>query len=285
MIVKKLLLLDGDIFAFQAATLSEYEHWFDEDTVILQSDFAQAKRIAKDNMNKMKERLKADDIIFVYSCPSKKYWRHDMLPTYKGKRTGRPPIALKELKEWLAEEFESIFIENLEADDVMGILATNPDFAPEYDRKIIVSIDKDMQTIPAWIYNPDKDYQEWKQTEDAATRFWLAQSIAGDTTDCYSGVTGIGWDRAMTFLDEPYITETYEHVFKSGKRKGEVEERKRKEPTDDFKSAYLSLFEAAGQTPQDAKANYNVARILRHSDYNAKTKKIKLPLLKDVTYD
>ncbi len=275
--MKKLGLYDGDIFSFQAASLSEYIHWWDDSIVTLQSDFGEAKRIAKSAIKKVKDDLQLDKIVFTKSCSSRKYWRHDLLPSYKGKRTDRPPLVLKDLKDWLFEEYESLEITNLEADDVMGIKATDPNYYPEY-RKIIVSEDKDMKTIPAWIYNPKKDYQEWKQSNKDANRFHAMQAIAGDVTDGYGGVKGMGEDAAWKWLDAKYEYEESTRILKSGKRKGEAETRWVKvDPTNTY-TAWLSLFLKAGQSQEEAETMWKVSRILRYTDYEYSTKKVTIPL-------
>lgn len=275
--MKKLGLFDGDIFAFQAASLSEYVHWWDDDIVTLMSDFNEAKRIAKSAIAKVKADLQLDKVIFVKSCATRKYWRHELMPEYKGHRKDRPPLVLSELKDWLFEEYESLEIANLEADDVMGIKATDPEYYPEY-RKIIVSEDKDMQTLPAWLYNPKKDYQEWKQSTKDANRFHAMQSIAGDTTDGYSGAKGIGEDKAWAWLDEPYQYEESVRVLKSGPRKGEEETRWTKVQPVTRYHAWLSLFLKSGQTEEEAHKMWYVSRILRYTDYDYKTKQVDIPL-------
>lgn len=280
--MKKLLLLDGDIFAFQAASAVEAEHWWDDETVTLESDLAAAKRVMKSNIKRVLKELRAKEAILCLSCKSRKYFRHGLLPSYKGGRTSRPPLVLKELKEWAEEEYETVIIENLEADDVMGIKATDPDYYPKH-RKIIVSIDKDMKTIPAWIFNPDEDYKEWLQNEEDANRWHLKQALMGDQTDCYIGCKGMGETAVDSWIKEPWKYVQNEHIFKSGKRKGESEMRWSKVEPDGLgegiKGAYYSLFEKAGQTKQDALIMWTVARILRHSDYDYLTQKINIPFI------
>mgnify|MGYP003859969237 CR=1 FL=1 len=50
----------------------------------------------------------------------------------------------------LIDEYQAVIYPNLEADDVMGILATKPS---KGERKIICSIDKDLRQIPGHLYN------------------------------------------------------------------------------------------------------------------------------------
>ena len=64
------------------------------------------------------------------------------------------PMLLNPLKEYLAENYTTFQRPQLEADDVMGILATRKQKEPT--RFIIISTDKDLKQIPSHHYNPDK---------------------------------------------------------------------------------------------------------------------------------
>lgn len=271
------LLLDGDVFAFQGASSAEFTVNI-EDTYHRVAHMDDAKRHMLSNITGLTKQLRASKVINCLSCPSRHYWRHDVMETYKGgRKTTSGPLSLADLKVWSQSVYESVIWENLEADDVLGILATDPDFLPDYT-KVVVSIDKDMRTIPeTYIYNPDKDYQPWFNTREEADKWFLAQAIGGDFTDGYSGVKGISTDGAETFLDAPYMFEQYEHVFKSGARKGTAELRWRKiEASENMWDNIMSLYAKAGQTPEEALNNARVARILRHGEYDIKNKEVKL---------
>ena len=81
----------------------------------------------------------------------------------------------------------------LEADDALGIYATqNPG-------NVICSPDKDMRQIPGKLF----DMSELMNVKDAEGKRWhLVQTLAGDQTDGYSGVPGIGVKRAVTLFEE-----------------------------------------------------------------------------------
>jgi DNA polymerase-1 len=76
----------------------------------------------------------------------------------------------------------------------MGILATSP--MPKTQR-IIISQDKDMQTIPT---------QVWRKgdlvtvTEAEADYYHMFQTLIGDITDGYKGCPGIGKVKAEKLL-------------------------------------------------------------------------------------
>jgi len=273
---KRCLLLDGDIFAFEAASMAEKEIDWGDDLWTVHSWVDDALRHAKNRIESLKKQLNADLVVFVWSDPTGEYFRKDIMPEYKGNRkSGRKPLALKELKFALAEEYEAFMRPKLEADDVMGILATWDKYKPEY-QKIIVSSDKDMKTIPAWLFNPDKDYEPWYQHEEDADLWHMTQTLAGDTTDGYGGCPNIGLDTAASFFNEGLKVEAYEHTFKSGARKGLTETRWRKVHSESLWATVVSLFKKAGLGEEEALRQAQVARICRASDYNFKTKEVKL---------
>ncbi|WP_432473720.1 hypothetical protein [Amphritea sp. HPY] len=281
------ILLDGDVFTYQGASAAEYVHNFGS-TYHLMADMEDAQRHVRNNIAQVVSDTKAKKVINTLSCPSRHYWRHDVLPDYKGSRNKTygvsGPICLGDLKDWSADQWETYRWKNMEADDVMGILATDPTFLPEYT-KVIVSIDKDMKTIPdVHIYNPDKDYQPWFNPAADAEKFFMSQAIGGDTTDGYSGCKGTSVEGAGAFLGDPWFWEQYEHIFKSGKRKGEAEMRYRKSESRGLWADIVSLYSKAGQTEQDAIVNAQVARICRHTDYDQSTGEVKLWLPKSLAH-
>jgi DNA polymerase-1 len=156
-------------------------------------------------------------------------------------------VLLSTVKEYLADYYDSFIRPKLEADDVMGILATNPIIIT--GDKVIVSSDKDMRTIPAKVYNPNRPELGIQTISvDDADRFHLWQTITGDTTDGYAGAKGVGKDSVYSedVLAAETLTEAWEVVW----------------------DAYSSK----GLTEEDAIIQARCARILRHEDYNYKDK-------------
>lgn len=242
-----LLLIDADILAFQvAARNQETFQWSESLKSVDVTDLA----VAQDELHRaivsLQNQLDADDVRI---CLSDDFvnWRKDVLPTYKGNRlsTERPEL-LYPLKEWLAERPTAMRRPTLEADDVMGIVSTHPRKYTEFDR-IIVSIDKDMQTIPGWLFNPDKDDEPRWITESEADYYHLLQTLTGDTCDNYKGCPGVGPVKAHKLL--------LEH------------------PEDPW-GAIVSAYESKGLTEADALVQAQVARICRYSDYNYHTKEV-----------
>lgn len=161
-------------------------------------------------------------------------FRKGLYDKYKGQRSWmRRPLALKAIRKWFIEEHDAVIMPNLEGDDVMGILATDPH---KTHNTIIVSIDKDMKTIPGHYYRDDTLFNI---SSEEAEYYHLFQTLTGDVADGYPGCPKVGKVTAKEILDKDC---SWEAVVKA------------------FKKAKL--------TEEDALLQARLARILRHQDYN-----------------
>jgi hypothetical protein len=116
---------------------------------------------------------------------------------YKGTRTERKPKYFREIKEYLIERWNAIEVHAIETDDAIGIEQyDNPD---KYT--VIVSTDKDMDTIPGWHYNWVKD-NLYYQSLNEANLFLMWQMLVGDTADNVPGIDGIGPVKATKLLND-----------------------------------------------------------------------------------
>jgi DNA polymerase-1 len=225
------LLIDGDIVVYQYASSVEHEIDWGDDVWSLWSDAGEAKKLILQYLDILVEATAADAITFCFS--DKDNFRKDIDPTYKANRKGkRKPVCYKALKEWVEENYDTEQWHGLEADDVMGILATSDIIDGE---KVIVSEDKDMMTIPGLLWRSNDMH---KISEEQADYYHLYQTLIGDTADGYPGLRGVGDKKATELLKKP----TWETV--------------------------VTAFEKAGQSEQDALVQARLARILRASDYN-----------------
>ena len=112
-----------------------------------------------------------------------KTFRHTLatiLP-YKGNRdkSKRVPHWLGDAKEFIAEEYDGIFGDNVEADDLL------------YQGDVIASIDKDLLTVPKMHYNIDKRTVVEVTTLEA-DRYFYKQVLTGDKTDNILGLFNVG---------------------------------------------------------------------------------------------
>jgi len=246
MIRKKVLLIDGDILLYKIAINNEVEtHWGDG-LWTLHSDANICKADVDLVIEDLGSSLEADD--YVVALTDSKNFRKDVLPTYKNNRKDkRKPLALKELREYVIKKHRGIVWDNLEADDVMGIMATEP----TEEERIIVTIDKDLKTVPCNLSSDGLNVQ--RIPERLADYWFMIQTLTGDKVDGYDGVEGIGIKTAEKLINK------YTNV-----------------PLLDLWKIVKKIYVDKGYTEAEALQQARVARILRHGEYNKKTGKVKL---------
>ena len=84
------------------------------------------------------------------------------------------------------DKHNGVMWKNLEADDVMGIMATEP----TQEDRVLVSIDKDMRTIPCTLSNDGSTTTQIPQR--LADYNFMLQVLTGDKVDGYDGIDGVG---------------------------------------------------------------------------------------------
>lgn len=255
------LLVDADIVAFKFAAKAERKTAFGVAVDELEDVTPKLDEYLRDYM----QDLGASGVIICLSCPSSEGWRKDILPSYKDNRADvYRPTLLGSLKDHLAERWPSYRKPTLEADDVMGILSTmdglprnflkaHPELAST-TRKVIFSEDKDMKTIPGWLFNPAKDSKPRLIPEAEADYWHLYQALVGDSTDGYKGLPKCGPVAANKLLLDPIHGDPLDLV--------------------DMWEAVLGAFKAKGLVLEEALVQARVARICRVSDYDFTTKKV-----------
>ena len=140
-----LLLLDTDIFAYQATTSAETEVDLGGDIWSLTMDMQQAKDTFEAAVDGIKERLETNDVLCCMSDHAGNF-RKQVWTDYKSnRRKTRKPVGYVAFCDWVRETYSTASRPMLEADDVMGIIATKPG---NEGKVTIVSDDKDMKTIP-----------------------------------------------------------------------------------------------------------------------------------------
>ena len=232
------ILCDADFIVYKSCAAAETEIDWGDDTILVTSKFSDAYTATKRELTKLENKLGSFSTLILFFSDSENF-RKKILPDYKGHRNRKKPCGYKRVINSLKKEYKVIIKPGLEADDSMGIYAT------KYPGNIIASPDKDMRQIPGQLYNFDETFTVSK--EDGA-RWHLIQSISGDQTDGYGGVSGIGVKRAEAlFKEKGYSWKTVVQAF-----------------TD------------KGMTEDDALVNARLARILTVDDYDFKKKRPKL---------
>ncbi|WP_422023401.1 hypothetical protein [Pyruvatibacter mobilis] len=265
---KTTLLIDGDLYAYRAMCAVEEETEWDTDVWTLTCDHKQALRQFDEAVDYARDKTYADDVVYCFS--DARNWRKELNPTYKANRKKvRKPVGYLEFIASIMEERPSYQRPALEADDIMGIIATHPGIIP--GTKVIASFDKDMQQVPGLLW----DSSELREVSPEQSQLYhMAQTLSGDAVDNYPGCPGIGSSRADEIVKKPTVLTPYLHELKRGPRKGEKETRYEEKPTRDLWKAVVSRFVAAGLTEDDALMNARLARICQHTEYDFTKKEV-----------
>ena len=229
-----MLLIDCDFLAYKAAQACEEGIDFGEDVIVTQSNFSSVLKIFEREIKKVKTAMMDDDLILYFS--STENFRKKIYPDYKGHRNRRKPLGYRRLVNHCRDNYNFVCRKGLEADDAIGIDATNPKYA-SLDN-IVVSPDKDMKQIPGVLWNLTDDVEEI--TKEDGDKWHLIQSLAGDPTDGYSGCPGIGVKRALELLNKH----------------------------DSKWEAICQAFRERGLSDDDALLNARLAKILQHENYD-----------------
>jgi DNA polymerase-1 len=248
------LLIDADIIIYQQACVNEQEiEWSeDEKTITLTPELGQAA--IDDTIAHWTEKFEAK---YVYCClGSSNNFRKQLMPEYKHfRKKQKPPLLRYELVNYVSMNHNVISWDTLEADDVMGIMSTGPLLA-DLGTPLIISIDKDMKSIPGWLYNPNKaDDGVVEVSEEDADYWFYLQVLMGDPADGYKGIPGVGIKKAEKIL--------YEVTGKLG-------------CSELYWDVIVEAYEEKGLTEDDAILNARMARILRWEDYDYNNKEVKL---------
>jgi DNA polymerase I len=241
------LLIDGDEYLYKACAALETEVQWDEQNHVLACNAEEAWDVFVGSIEKIKGALDAKTGYLAFT--GKGNFRQTIYPPYKNHRPKRKPMCYGLLRERAQQHFKCHSVDGLEADDVLGIWATSGKFGDT----VIVSSDKDMQTLPTKIY---REGEVLDVSEADADIFWLFQTLTGDTADGYPGCPGIGKVKADRLLEQ--FTGGNFFMFNAAWE------------------AIVRTYEAAGLTYDDALTQARLARILRVEDWDNEKKEVKL---------
>jgi len=191
---RKTLLIDGDIIAYKAAISREQGINWGEGLWTLHCFEDDVYAAIHQQIEKIITNTGLTDIVVAIS--DTKNFRKELNPLYKSNRKDtRKPMCLSQAIQFMKDEYPHVVLPTLEADDVIGILATE-----EPEKYVIVSADKDMKTIPdAYIWeegevihiNPEEAYENF-----------ICQALKGDATDGYYGISGVGEVKARRIIEK-----------------------------------------------------------------------------------
>jgi DNA polymerase-1 len=237
------LLIDADWLIYSACAACETDIRWDEWINTLHLEQADVKDFISSRLSYWRELSGHKEVVMCLSdYPT---FRHEIHKDYKANRIGkRKPLGLRDIRLWIEQSYATRTCVGLEADDVMGVLATGG----YYHDPIIVSIDKDMRTLPCQLLAGDEVVTIHLAD---ANRTWMQQALTGDATDNYQGLKGFGpVTAAKALADATTLPELWDKV--------------------------TAAYKKGGRAYQDALLNARLARILRHGDYDFASGDIRL---------
>ena len=243
------LLIDADYLIYSSCCACEHDIRFDKHNHNLIMDEREAMSMIDFKLKHYQNILDtegykgSDDVVMCFTdYPT---FRHEIFTEYKLNRISkRKPLGISAVIKEVKNNYESISYPNLEGDDVLGLLSTNN----KYDNPVIVSVDKDMKTIPGLLLAGDTLELI---TKTQADKNFMAMTIAGDATDGVPGIKGLGMISATKILD----------------------------PAKDLASMWdlvVKTYDKKGNGISDAILNARLVRILREGDYDYNTGEVKL---------
>lgn len=244
------LLIDGDIVAYKAASAVNRNISFDGDNHISIGSLEEAKVIVEETLASFLSGFKTKHYTIAMSDPEAN-WRNSVYSLYKSNRKDKPrPVCLTPIKEYIRDKHPTYQRPTLEADDILGIMATSQRIIKHPGEKIIISVDKDMKSIPGLFYDLGPR-EVFEISENEADRWHMTQTLVGDVVDGYPGCPSVGPVKAERILEQGASV-------------------------DEWWPLVVAAYERAGLTEEDALVQARVARILRTQDYNFKTKEVRL---------
>ena len=187
----KVALIDADFLAYSVGFTTEDE----------------SEQIAKSRLTEwitdiVYMDLQCDD--YKAYTTGKGNFRYDVAKTipYKGNRKdSKKPKHLEALMHHL-ERLGAVKVEGIEADDAVAMDSNKGSYW-------IVHVDKDLNQLPGWHYNPVKQERYYVSEQEAAKSFWM-QMLTGDRVDNIPGLAGIGPKKAEKILEDCV---TYEDAY------------------------------------------------------------------------
>ena len=251
------LLIDADMLLYRIMLGCEIEVFPEPDVVCRWAPLDEVRDQWTKKVDEMRDLFKADYYHFCWTGGSA--FRRRLFPEYKQNRAGKlKPMGWKPMKAELLQEEASIQHDEIEADDWLGILATNPDWVK--GNAIIVSGDKDLNQIHGVHYWQWNEIPLWTVTEEDAMRQFYIQTLTGDSTDNIKGCPGVGPVKAKKLVDS-------------------MELDNEEDSWCIVRAAYRAAYEKAGIEDDPVEAallNARLVRILRQSDYDIEQRKVTL---------
>lgn len=139
----------------------------------------------------LEEQVNVNEVVFCNG--SKNNFRKDISATYKLNRTQKRPEILPLLHDMVKLEYNSIYGDGVETDDVVATLWAEEVEKNGIDSVVIMSLDKDYKQFPCWFYDYNYKKRELvKISEQEANENFYSQMIVGDSADNIKVCKGYG---------------------------------------------------------------------------------------------
>lgn len=240
----KLLLIDADIPAYKVAATCQDSFDLPGGRCTALSP-GRAKELADEAIAEICTQLKCNNVLLCFS--DDRNWRKEYAPDYKtNRKPEEKPELLRMVKDYLAVEYPSKRLPRLEADDVLGIMATAG------HNVVMVSEDKDLRTVPGRLYNPRRpELGIIRISKLDADRFHMWQTITGDATDGIPGCRGVG---PSSVYAEEIVHATRAELW----------------------DIVLEAYASKGATEDEAIHNARLTHILHATEYSPESARVKL---------
>ena len=149
-----------------------------------------------------KKRFSTQDVRLFLTGDSNFRDKVATIQPYKGNRSGTDkPVHYAAIKDYLVKKYKAQVVEGQEADDAMAIAQTS------LTSSVICTIDKDLDMVKGYHYNPLKD-KLYHVDHLEGQRWFYEQLLQGDATDNIPGIPRIGKVTAKKLLENfSYIQE------------------------------------------------------------------------------
>lgn len=122
-------------------------------------------------------------------------YRKRLYKHYKANRDSfSKPLQEQDIRDYLVSVWNAEVSQGQEVDDDIGIALTQ-----DPENNVCVSIDKDLDNVPGWHYNYDKE-EFYHIREDEARFKFYCQLLSGDSVDNIPGLRRIGPSKAAKML-------------------------------------------------------------------------------------
>lgn len=123
-------------------------------------------------------------------------FRVDMYPDYKAQRKDfEKPYHYDNIRNYFIQCHDAVVTNGIEADDALVI-----EQLKDPDNNCIVTVDKDLDQVEGFHYNPVKGQLYYVTPEEGWYNFYM-QMLTGDTVDNIKGIKGIGPKKAEKILE------------------------------------------------------------------------------------